>query len=91
MTGAATRAFCSVSASRGAFAATWRWGIVHPWFEPPKVSPQSLQRTAYQFLLATPLVGESVLRFAPGFVKLVLRRGAHPSMRWSEEELDATR
>jgi len=28
------------------------------------------------------------LRFAPGFVKLVLRRGAHPSMRWSEEELE---
>ena len=63
-------------------------GIVHPWFEPPKPSPQSLQRSAYQFILATPLIGESVLRFAPGFVKLVLRRGAHPSMRWSEEELD---
>jgi pimeloyl-ACP methyl ester carboxylesterase len=63
-------------------------GIVHPWFEPPKVSPQSLQRSAYQFLLATPLLGEGVLRFAPDFVKLVLRRGAHPSMRWSKEELD---
>lgn len=63
-------------------------GIVHPWFEPPKPSPQALQRTAYQFLLATPLVGEGVLRFAPGFVKLVLRRGAHPGMRWSEQELD---
>jgi pimeloyl-ACP methyl ester carboxylesterase len=63
-------------------------GIVHPWFKPPQVSPQSLQRSAYQFILATPLLGESVLRFAPGFVKLVLRRGAHPGMRWSEEELD---
>ena len=63
-------------------------GIVHPWFEPPKVSPQSLQRSAYQFILATPLLGESMLRFVPGFVKLVLRRGAHPGMRWSEEELD---
>lgn len=63
-------------------------GIVHPWFEPPKPSPQALQRTAYQFLLASPLVGESMLRFLPGFVKLVLRRGAHPDMRWSEEELD---
>jgi pimeloyl-ACP methyl ester carboxylesterase len=63
-------------------------GIVHPWFEPPKPSPQALQRTAYQFILATPLIGEGVLRFTPGFVKLVLRRGAHPSMRWSEEELD---
>jgi pimeloyl-ACP methyl ester carboxylesterase len=63
-------------------------GIVHPWFEPPKPSPAALQRTAYQFLLASPFVGESVLRFLPGFVKLALRRGAHPDMRWSEEELD---
>jgi pimeloyl-ACP methyl ester carboxylesterase len=62
-------------------------GIVHPWFEPPKPSPQALQRSAYQFILATPLLGEGVLRFLPGFVKLALRRGAHPSMRWSEEEL----
>lgn len=63
-------------------------GIVHPWFEPPKPSPAALRRTAYQFVMATPLLGESVLRFVPGFVKLALRRGAHPSMRWSEEEMD---
>ena len=63
-------------------------GIVHPWFEPPKPSPQALQRTAYQFVLASPLIGESVLRFVPGLVKLALRRGSHPNMRWSEEELD---
>jgi pimeloyl-ACP methyl ester carboxylesterase len=63
-------------------------GIVHPWFEPPKPSPQALQRTAYQFVLASPLVGEGVLRFAPGFVRLALQRGAHPNMRWSREELD---
>jgi pimeloyl-ACP methyl ester carboxylesterase len=63
-------------------------GIVHPWFEPPKPSPASLQRAAYQFLLAAPLLGESVLRFLPGFVRLALRRGAHPDMRWSREELD---
>jgi pimeloyl-ACP methyl ester carboxylesterase len=48
----------------------------------------ALQRTAYQFLLASPLIGESVLRFVPGFVKLVHKRGAHPDMRWSAEELD---
>jgi pimeloyl-ACP methyl ester carboxylesterase len=63
-------------------------GIVHPWFEPPKPSPQSLQRAAYQFLLASPLLGESVLRFAPGFVRLALHRGSHPDMQWSREELD---
>ncbi|HWA53905.1 MAG TPA: alpha/beta hydrolase [Solirubrobacterales bacterium] len=63
-------------------------GVVHPWFEPPAVSPRTLQRTAYQFVLATPVLGENVLRFQPGFVKLVLRKGSHPSMSWSEEELD---
>jgi pimeloyl-ACP methyl ester carboxylesterase len=63
-------------------------GIVHPWFEPPKPTPAALQRTAYQFLLAAPILGESVLRFLPGFVKLALRRGAHPDMQWSREELD---
>ncbi len=63
-------------------------GVVHPWFEPPAVSPRSLQRTAYQFVLASPGLGSGVLRHAPGFVKLALRRGAHPDMRWSETELD---
>ena len=63
-------------------------GIVHPWFEPPQPSLQALQRTAYQFILATPGLGSGVLRFVPGFVRLVLRRGAHPSMSWSREELD---
>lgn len=63
-------------------------GIVHPFFEPPKPSLQALKRTAYQFILATPGLGSSVLRFVPGFVRLALRRGAHPEMRWTREELD---
>lgn len=63
-------------------------GVVHPWFEPPKPSPQMLNRTAYQFLLATPGLGSGVLRSVPGFVKLVHKRGSHPDMRWTEEELD---
>jgi pimeloyl-ACP methyl ester carboxylesterase len=63
-------------------------GIVHPFFEPPKPSPQALQRTAYQFILATPGLGSGVLRHAPGLVRLALRRGSHPDMRWTEEELD---
>ncbi|HEY0390507.1 MAG TPA: alpha/beta hydrolase [Solirubrobacterales bacterium] len=63
-------------------------GIVHPWFEPPNPSPRALQRTAYQFVLASPGLGAGVLRFLPGFVRLALKRGAHPDMRWSEEELD---
>jgi pimeloyl-ACP methyl ester carboxylesterase len=63
-------------------------GIVHPWFEPPKPSPQALNRTAYQFVLASPGLGSGVLRHAPGFVKLVHKRGSHPDMRWTEAELD---
>jgi pimeloyl-ACP methyl ester carboxylesterase len=63
-------------------------GTSHVWFEPPRPSPAMLQRISYQILLATPGVGTGTLRRLPGFVKLALRRGAHPSMRWSEEELD---
>jgi pimeloyl-ACP methyl ester carboxylesterase len=63
-------------------------GIVHPFFEPPRPSPAALQRTAYQFLLASPGLGQGVLRHAPGFVRLVHRLGSHPDMRWTEEELD---
>jgi pimeloyl-ACP methyl ester carboxylesterase len=63
-------------------------GIVHPWFEPPKPSLAALQRTAYQFILATPGLGSGVLRFVPGFVKLVIKKGSHPEASWTEEELD---
>jgi pimeloyl-ACP methyl ester carboxylesterase len=63
-------------------------GIVHPFFEPPAPSLRSLQRIAYQLILATPALGSGVLRFVPGFVRLALRRGSHPSMSWSQEELD---
>lgn len=63
-------------------------GIVHPFFEPPKPSPQALQRAAYQFVLATPGLGSGLLRNVPGLVRLVLRRGSHPDARWTEEELD---
>jgi len=63
-------------------------GVSHPWFEPPPPSPRMAARISYQLILATPGVGTGVLRHLPGFVKLVLRRGSHPSMRWSEEELD---
>jgi pimeloyl-ACP methyl ester carboxylesterase len=62
-------------------------GIVHPFFEPPRPSPAALKRTAYQFVLATPGLGPGVLRHTD-LVKLALRRGSHPDMRWTEEELD---
>lgn len=45
------------------------------------------QRTAYQFVLATPGLGSAVLRHT-GLVRRALKRGAHPEMRWSEEELN---
>jgi pimeloyl-ACP methyl ester carboxylesterase len=62
-------------------------GIVHPFFEPPKPSPAALQRTAYQFVLATPGLGSAVLRHT-GLVGLALRRGSHPDMKWSKQEID---
>jgi pimeloyl-ACP methyl ester carboxylesterase len=63
-------------------------GVSHPWFEPPAPSPAMLRRISYQAILATPGLGTTLLRHQPGFVKLVLQKGAHPTMRWSEEELD---
>lgn len=60
---------------------------MHPWFEPPKPSPQSL-RTAYQFLLASPFLGAGILRRVPGFVRLAIERGSHPDAHWTREELD---
>jgi len=63
-------------------------GIVHPWFEPPKPSPQALSRTAYQFLLASPGLGAGILRYVPAFVRLVIEKGSHPDMHWTAEELD---
>lgn len=63
-------------------------GIVHPFFKPPKPSPQALSRTAYQFLLASPGLGAGILRYVPAFVKLAIKEGSHPEMRWTEEELD---
>ncbi len=63
-------------------------GIVHPFFEPPKPSPQALNRAAYQFLLASPGLGAGVMRHVPGFVKLAIRRGSHPDMHWTEAELE---
>jgi len=63
-------------------------GVAHPFFEPPQPSPQTLLRISYQVILATPGLGAAVGRHLPGFVRLVLRRGTHPSMSWSKEELD---
>jgi pimeloyl-ACP methyl ester carboxylesterase len=63
-------------------------GTSHLWFKVPSPSPQALKRTAYQLILAAPFLGAAVQRFLPGFVRLVLIRGSHPDMRWTEEELD---
>ena len=63
-------------------------GIVHPWFEPPKVSPQSLQRTAYQFILATPLARRERAALRAGLRQVGAAPRRPPRMRWSEEELD---
>jgi pimeloyl-ACP methyl ester carboxylesterase len=61
--------------------------IGHPWIEPPKPSLSALGTFGYQFLLATPGIGTSTLRFAPAFVEMVFKKGSHPEMTWSREEL----
>jgi pimeloyl-ACP methyl ester carboxylesterase len=62
--------------------------ILHPWTRPPCASPRRLVPLAYQALLAAPVVGERLLRHAPGVVRGLIRRGSHPSARWTRAELD---
>jgi pimeloyl-ACP methyl ester carboxylesterase len=62
--------------------------IVHPWPRPPRPSPALLTPLAYQGPLATPVVGERLLRHAPALVRELIRRGTHRSVTWTDEELD---
>jgi pimeloyl-ACP methyl ester carboxylesterase len=61
--------------------------IFHPWTR-TRPSPRTLLTLAYQPPLATPVVGERLLRHAPHVVRTLIRRGSHRSARWTDEELD---
>jgi pimeloyl-ACP methyl ester carboxylesterase len=63
--------------------------MIHPWFRPPAPRPKAVKRLSYQYVLATPVVGEQALRRSHAFVRTVLRRGSHPDTRWPDEDLDA--
>lgn len=43
---------------------------------------------SYQYLLATPVLGERVLRRSPAFVRAFIRRGSRRSHELTDEELD---
>ncbi|MBA2506014.1 MAG: alpha/beta hydrolase [Thermoleophilaceae bacterium] len=60
--------------------------IVHPWFKPPKPTPKAVALASYQFVLATPGLGERTLRNTP-LVKTIIRRGSHPGHTWTDAEL----
>jgi pimeloyl-ACP methyl ester carboxylesterase len=62
--------------------------IVHPWPRPPRPSPAALLPLAYQGPLATPVLGERLLRHVPDVVRELIRRGSHRSARWTGAELD---
>jgi pimeloyl-ACP methyl ester carboxylesterase len=61
--------------------------IFHPWTRAGP-SPRTLVPLAYQPPLATPVVGERLLRHAPQVVRELIRRGSHRSARWTGDELD---
>jgi pimeloyl-ACP methyl ester carboxylesterase len=63
--------------------------IMHPWPRPPRPSPAALLPLAYQGPLATPVLGERLLRHVPDVVRELIRRGSHRSARWTDEELDS--
>jgi pimeloyl-ACP methyl ester carboxylesterase len=60
--------------------------IITPWFR-PKLSPSTIAKAAYQFVIIAPLIGRLVVQRVPSFIRTVLRRGAGPGHRWSDEEL----
>jgi pimeloyl-ACP methyl ester carboxylesterase len=62
--------------------------IIHPWPRPPCPGPSALVPLAYQGPLATPVVGERLLRHRPDVVRALIRRGSHRGVRWTDEELD---
>lgn len=62
--------------------------IIHPWFKPPRPTPGAIARASYQALLATPIMGERLLRNTP-LVKTIITKGSHPDARWEEAELEA--
>src|SRR3954471_19755696 len=62
------------------------FNIIHPWFDVPPPTPGTLLRSSYQFVLATPFLGESVQRFlgASGF-PAILARSSAPGFDWDPE------
>jgi pimeloyl-ACP methyl ester carboxylesterase len=63
--------------------------IVHPWPRARLRGRRAATVLAYQAPLATPVVGEGLLRRAPGLVRELIRRGSHPAAAWTREDLDA--
>ncbi|MBI5104179.1 MAG: alpha/beta hydrolase [Solirubrobacterales bacterium] len=63
--------------------------IIHPWIDVPPPTPGTAARASYQFLLATPVFGERLLRHVPKFVEFVIQRGSGPDATWTSEELRA--
>ena len=57
--------------------------IVHPW-QPTEVALKNLWRFAYQLPLATPWLGEQLVR-REGFVRWVMRTGWGDRSKWDEE------
>ena len=63
--------------------------IPPPWRGPPHRRQLAAPLlSSYQALLATPRLGEGLLRRGPGTVRTIIRLASGPSMRWSERDLD---
>jgi pimeloyl-ACP methyl ester carboxylesterase len=60
--------------------------IVHPWTRLPLPTPMLLARGSYQGVLATPVLGERLLRHAPGLVGAMLDAATRPGFSFSAEE-----
>src|SRR5688572_27669597 len=63
--------------------------IPTPWLDVDPPTPGNLARIGYQFLMASPVTGERLLRHVPRFVETVVRKGSHPTATWTDAEVQA--
>ena len=60
--------------------------IPPPWFKARR-GPQTILFGSYQLLVSTPVLGQAVLRNAPGFIERLIRLGTVEQSAFTDEEL----
>jgi pimeloyl-ACP methyl ester carboxylesterase len=64
------------------------FNIIHPWARLPPPTPLTLLKSSYQWVLATPYLGEAVQRVGGQLVGTALSRGAGAGFEWDDEAVE---